>query len=197
MRSSTVIAAIVTLLSTTPRDVTAGPNELYIGKNVLAPIGHTVFCVRYPHDCSRWQGTLSFFTAEPADLYAELYAVNREVNGAIQPVSRTKKQQGETTLSWTLFPSLGNCNDYAVSKRHRLLLHGWPSSALQLAEVVLPTGEHHLVLLADAMGAIFVLDNLASEPVPLADVIVYRWIRIESPDQPEYWSSISFQKASN
>lgn len=195
MRSSTVIAAIVTLLSSTPRDVTAGPYELYIGKNVLAPVGHTVFCANYPHDCSRWQGTLSFFTAGAAALYAELYAVNREVNDAIQPA--LKKQRRETTRGWTLFPALGNCNDYAVSKRHRLLLKGWPSSALQLAEVVLPSGEHHLVLLADAMGAIFVLDNLAPEPVPLADVILYRWVRIESPDQPQYWSHISFEKVPN
>ncbi len=196
MRSSRLIAAVVTLLSSTPRDVTAGPNELYVGKNVLAPVGHTVFCANYPRDCVRWQGDLSFFTAAPVDLYTDLYVVNREVNGAIQPVSRTTKQQGPSR-SWTLFPSIGYCNDYAVSKRHKLLLKGWPSSALQLAEVALATGEHHLVLVAAAMGAIFVLDNLAPEPVPLADVTLYRWVRIESPDQPGYWSSVSFKREPN
>jgi predicted transglutaminase-like cysteine proteinase len=197
MRSSGLLAAIVTLLSFVPRDVTAGPNELYVGKNVLAPVAHTVFCANHPRDCMKWQGALSFFASDPVDLYADLYVVNHEVNGAIQPVPRITKQQGPTTRDWTLFPSIGNCSDYAVSKRHRLLLRGWPSSALQLAEVVLETGEHHLVLVAGAMGAIFVLDNLAPEPVPLADVTLYRWVRIESPDQPEFWSSVSFKKEPN
>jgi predicted transglutaminase-like cysteine proteinase len=197
MQSSRVIAAIVTLLSFTPRDVTAGPEDLYIGKNVLAPVAHTVFCVNYPRECIRWQGALSFFIADPVALYAELSTINREVNGAIQPASRTTRQQRQTSRGWTLFPSIGDCNDYAVSKRHRLLLEGWPSSALQLAEVVIATGEHHLVLVAEAKEAIFVLDNLAAEPTPLADIVMYRWVRIESPYQPEYWSSISFKNEPN
>ena len=35
--------------------------------------------------------------------------------------------------SWRLYPRRGNCNDYAVTKRHALLAQGIPSSALLLA----------------------------------------------------------------
>jgi predicted transglutaminase-like cysteine proteinase len=85
----------------------------------------------------------------------------------------------------------GNCNDYAVSKRHELLRLGWPSWALLLAEVVVATGEHHLVLVANAGGESFVLDNLKEVVVPLVAAVDYRWIRIESPDDPKFWIAFS------
>lgn len=50
------------------------------------------------------------------------------------------------TEEWLLSPPAGDCNDYAITKRHKLLEFGWPSRALLLSEVVIPSGEHHLVL---------------------------------------------------
>jgi predicted transglutaminase-like cysteine proteinase len=182
-----MIIALVTALFLANGSASAGSSQIYLGDNVLAPIAHTVFCMNYPRDCSKSKGSLIFFTVDPKVLYDQLDAVNREVNASIKPTPDKSRE-------WTLFPSTGNCNDYVVSKRHELLQRGWPSSALQLAEIILPkTGDHHLVLVANARGNIFVLDNLRFSPVPLADLIGYRWVRIESSQDPAYWISMALK----
>ena len=55
---------------------------------------------------------------------------------------------------------LALCHDYAVTKRHELLTRGWPSRSLLLAEVVVPWGEHHLILVVRTSDGDLVLDNL-------------------------------------
>ena len=48
---------------------------------------------------------------------------------------------------WTIAPHEGDCNDYAVTKRHQLLEKGLPSSALRLSVTKTVTlGVGHLVL---------------------------------------------------
>jgi len=133
-----------------------------------------------------------FFSASDDALYSDLEITNRRVNAAIQPAMIGR--QFAFGDGWLLYPLFGNCNDFAVSKRHELLRAGWPSSALLLAEVALKTGEHHLVLIAMARGNSFVLDNLKQHVVPLSDVVDYRWIKIETPENPESWASVNFGK---
>ena len=179
---------LVVALSCAPVIASAESSQFYLGDRVLAPIAHTVFCMNYPRECSKAEAATSFFTVDLKILYSELDSVNREVNAAIQPAPANTGRFRQ----WALFPSTGTCNDYVVSKRHELLSRGWPSSALQLAEIIIPkTGEHHLVLVANARGNTFVLDNLKFNPVPLMDSIEYRWVRIESSQDPGYWISMA------
>src|SRR5262249_14849769 len=93
------------------------------------------------------------------------------------------------TEEWIISPRAGDCNDYAVTKRHELLARGWPSRALLLSEVVTTWGEHHLVVVVSAEKGDFVLDNLNNDvrPVTLAG---YRWVRAQSPDNPKFWSTV-------
>ena len=73
---------------------------------------------------------------------------------------------------------------------------GWPSRSLLLSEVVVPSGEHHLVLVVhmtdtDQMRDIdLVLDNLNANLRP-AGITPYKWVRMESPSNPKYWSTVS------
>ena len=152
--------------------------------NVLPPFGHTVFCMKYPGDCE--QSGSSLPVADTPARHAELDFVNRRVNASIAPVRREVAFDDK----WLVAPPEGNCHDYAVTKRHDLLQKGWPSSSLRLAEVTLNTGEHHLVLVADIDGEPFLLDNLDPEVLSLAlTKSGYYWNRIESTDDPKFWSS--------
>jgi Bacterial transglutaminase-like cysteine proteinase BTLCP len=82
---------------------------------------------------------------------------------------------------WSIDPVFGDCNDYAVSKRHELLTRGWPMGDLLLSEVVIPSGEHHLVLVARTSTADLVLGNM--QPLVRDWVEVeYRWVRIQVPN---------------
>ena len=80
-------------------------------------------------------------------------------------------------------------NDYAVSKRHDLLRRGWPSRVLLLGEVVVSSGEHHLVLLVRTRSGDLVLDNLTSQIKPWSRTS-YRWVRVQSPGRDGLWATV-------
>ena len=154
--------------------------------NVLPPLGHTHFCVRYPRDCAR---TFSRNIASiPLDeRWPQLNFINEMINAVIAP------KPGEPAIDsdWLIGPAEGNCNDYAVTKRHLLLDAGWPASTLLLAEVVrVTTGEHHLILIVRSTNSDLVLDNLRPFIVRLAETHDdYLWVRVESVQNPRFWTT--------
>jgi len=113
--------------------------------------------------------------------------VNAAINGSIVPKRNTEGFAGK---GWQLSPKTGDCNDYAVTKRHELLALGWPSRTLLLAEVVTTWGEHHLVLVVRTRQGDIVADNLSQDLKPWTRT-PYRWIRIQSPETPGFWSSLA------
>ena len=92
-------------------------------------------------------------------------------------------------------PDRGDCNDYAVTKRHQLIARGWPARTVLLSEVVTVSGEHHLVTVVRTNSGDLVLDNLTNQIVPWSRT-PYRWVRIQTPKNPNYWASISGQTLS-
>src|SRR5258708_38595363 len=86
-------------------------------------------------------------------------------------------------------PDRGDCNDYAVSKRHELLDRGWPARALLLSEVVTNSGEHHLILVVRTRSGDLVLDNMTAQIKPWSRAN-YRWVRIQSPNSSRLWATI-------
>lgn len=157
------------------------------GEPAMAPFAHTIFCQSYPRDCVPRGGDLP---QNSEARYLELDTINREINANIVfRVSATADRRGHT---WEVAPEFGDCNDYAVTKRHYLLRRGWPSSALLLAEVALKTGEHHLVLVVRMKDGSFVLDNRQAGLLPIETASRnYRWIRIESGDHPKFWNTVA------
>lgn len=154
------------------------------GDNVLPPMSHTFFCMRYPADCVR---TVSRTVGDTLPEPSQLETINEMVNSAIVP---TTGKTPLVNLHWSIDPVVGDCNDYAVTKRHRLLEAGWPSSALLLAEVgLVATGEHHLVLIVRGRTADWVLDNRRSTVVRLSathnEYVLYR---VESANDPKFWT---------
>jgi len=153
----------------------------------LAPMAHTMFCMKYPKECEvrkiAFRGTKLDLTE---DRLADLTAVNLKVNRNIRPERNALGLAGE---KWLISPTSGDCNDYAVTKRHELLEKGWPSRSLLLAEVVMPSGEHHLVVVVRTKQGDLVLDNMASSIRPWAQT-PYRWVRIQSASNPRFWSSV-------
>jgi predicted transglutaminase-like cysteine proteinase len=171
-----------------PSDSQSGDDD----NNALPPFGHTFFCLRYPQDCVRTDST----EALPISLegrWRRMNRVNTSVNASIAP----KPDADQVNTHWLIAPLQGDCNDYAVTKRHELLKAGWPSSSLLLAEVTLiSTGEHHLILIVRGPKADWVLDNRKPGIERLAATRnEYAWDRIESADNPRLWT-ISFSGVS-
>ena len=208
MRQTTKITALVTIAATLlwtsgseasffslPRalqyqiDRIGLNTKVNFGAPVLPPIGHTRFCLQYPEDCAHQ--SIDFRrrnVALTAERWYELNTINRQVNRDIVP--EVTAGNG-TTEEWVISPPAGDCKDYAITKRHELLALGWPSRDLLLAEVVVPDGEHHLILVVRTENVDLVLDNLNANIRPAAMTYrQYQWVRIETPQNPKFWASV-------
>ena len=153
----------------------------------LAPMAYTQFCLRYEDECRprmTFRGGPVRLTPERWD---DLKEVNKTVNQDIVPERNELGLAGET---WLISPARGDCNDYAVTKRHELLDRGWPARALLLSEVVTRSGEHHLVLVVRTKSGDLVLDNMTPQ-IRLWSRAPYRWVRIQQPTNTRLWAMIS------
>ena len=154
----------------------------------LAPFAFTQFCLRYVSECSSRRPPFADDRPQlTSQRWAELEHVNRQVNASILPERNDLGLAGER---WLLSPAFGDCNDYAVTKRHQLIARGWPAQAVLLSEVVTAWGEHHLVTVVRAEGGDLVLDNLTDRILPWFQK-PYQWVRMQTPDNPNYWASIA------
>jgi predicted transglutaminase-like cysteine proteinase len=152
----------------------------------LAPMAYTQFCLRYPGECR----ARKIFRGGPVQLSVsrriELARVNDVVNARIVPEAN---QQGLAGEIWLINPDRGDCNDYAVTKRHELMVRGWPARALLLSEVVTVSGEHHLVLVVRTLDGDLVLDSLTDRIKPWFKS-PYRWVRMQLPSASKYWTRV-------
>jgi len=195
--SGTVIAATIAIviggiqwaraaLLTMPRAPQADLAHIELGRPTLPPLTYTVFCLRYEAECRPRRFFRGGSIRLTEERWAELWEINRRVNLAIEPARNELGLAGE---AWIINPARGDCNDYAVSKRHELLRRGWPARVLLLSEVVVSSGEHHLVLLVRTGSGDLVLDNLTPQVKPWSRT-TYRWVRVQSPGRDGLWVTI-------
>jgi predicted transglutaminase-like cysteine proteinase len=109
------------------------------------------------------------------------------VNAAIIPT--VKDHGAEPQEGWTIAPTLGDCNDYAVTKRHELLQAGLPAKALRLSVVKTASGIGHLVLIVVTTKGDLVLDNLTEAVRPWQSTD-YHWLKIQSASDARYWFEV-------
>jgi len=152
------------------------------GSFVLPPLAAVKFCMTYPGECKTGQAVRLHHDGELSGL---IERVNRSVNAKIRP---QPEAAGED--EWLLNVSAGDCDDYAVQKRHDLIKAGIPASALLLAAAVTGYGENHLVLIVTTDKGDFVLDNLRSD-IRLWSRTGYRWISRQSHSNPQFWAAIN------
>ena len=159
------------------RDVRCEPLRLDVRRVEAPPSQYAAFCAREPHACAlSGEPVIAFQAARPL-----LERINRQVNHEITLVPDEPGERGEEC--WE-FPAKdeGDCEDFALEKRRRLVAEGVPSAALTMAIV-----HHevqffpHAILLAETTGGTWVLDNLSDEIV-CWDAVPYRYERRERPD---------------
>ncbi len=133
------------------------------------------------------------FVAEPAVLAWSARGERDQLkllNQVNQSVNRDVKKASDLDLYgmpeyWSL-PRVvdgkmyGDCEDYALEKRRRLIAAGVPESALSLAVAVTARGESHAVLMITLKSGDMVLDNLTPWATPWED-LNYRWVQRQVP----------------
>lgn len=153
-----------------------------------APAGAAVLCRRAPEVCAprpargvpEAQGRI---LPDPAVLFAVL-RVNQAVNRSIAP-----RRDGPKDV-WTLGAAAGDCEDYALEKRARLLALGLPSSALLLATARTPRRNHHAVLIVRTTAGDLVLDNRTRDVATVAaSDLAFR--SMQSDRDPRLWRIVA------
>lgn len=172
-----------------PRALRTNIERINFDAPTLPPLAYTEFCLRYQDECKR--GHRMVFRGGRVQMdarrWAELTLVNSKVNSAIRP---ERNEGGLGNEKWLINPDRGDCNDYAVSKRHELMKRGWAARNLLLGEVVTSWGEHHLVLVVRTENGDLVLDNLARH-IRAWTQTPYKWVRIQRPDNGRFWSTVA------
>jgi len=83
----------------------------------------------------------------------------------------------------------GDCEDYALEKRRRLIEAGVPAETLSMAVAVTRRGERHAVLVVAFEAGDVVLDNLTPWPTPWGE-LNYTWIQRQVGGSTA-WTTIS------
>lgn len=116
------------------------------------PIAYLMFCVKSPVECRKDSARVADYTPDLALLINE---VNERVNRAIKP----QYDEGDV---WSLNPTFGDCEDYALSKRQALIAKGVPAGALRVSIVLTERNERHAVLIVRTNIGDLVMDNRRS-----------------------------------
>lgn len=148
---------------------------------IPAPDGWKAFCVSWPAECRHV--TPSRPIALNDRLWKELELVNRRVNSEIRYVD---DRVGDV---WSLPVREGDCEDFVLLKRQRLVERGWPPGALLVTVVVAPDGRGHSLLTVRTDRGELVLDNNTNRILEWAET-PYTFMSRQSSTNPNQWAAL-------
>jgi predicted transglutaminase-like cysteine proteinase len=121
-------------------------------------------------------------------LWTKIVEVNNLVNTMITP--RTDMEIWGVEEYWS-YPvdGVGDCEDYALEKRRRLVQAGVPVSNLLITVVRQPNGDGHAVLTVNTNMGDFVLDNLEPRVMAWGETD-YQFLKRQSARHAGMWVSI-------
>ena len=161
------------------------PPPAFAGPPVPAAFG--TFCSHFASECRQQNGQGSAFHLT-AQRMAELKAVNGLINRTVREATDAAIY-GRADV-WTLpTRGVGDCEDFALMKRHDLIARGWPSSALLVTVVRDQRGDGHAVLTAVFDQGEYVLDNRTASLLPPSRTGYTFYIR-QSAASPTAWEWI-------
>ncbi len=162
----------------------ASSGSMYIAGYAFAPPAFYEFCKREPRLCNS-TGSAKVAALTPARL-TELKSINQSVNARIKQ-KLDSVSTGKDDV-WGLPGKAGDCEDFAILKKHELMKRGWPSSALLLT-VVTYMGQGHVLLTVRTDRGDMVLDN-RTNAVKAWSRTPYRFFARQSQSKYGKWDKI-------
>lgn len=150
-----------------------------IGTESRPPIGWVGLCRDMPTECRLDSSEASTFEMN-LDTWRMIVRINTAVNADIKPMS--DQDQWGVLEHWGLpTTGAGDCEDYALLKRKRLVEAGIPRRAMLMTVVIDETGGGHAILTLRTSRGDYVLDNKRNAVLPW-DATGYRFVKRESQD---------------
>lgn len=162
------------------------------GDETSVPFGWVDFCARYADACVEENQAPQDIDLTPSAL-RRIARINAQVNRSIEPV--TDLDQFGVIDRWDLpAEGRGDCEDYALLKRMKLIEAGFPRAALLLTVVKQSNGEGHSILTIKTNRGDYVLDNLSDGVKPWAEA-PYRFVKRQSQENENIWVAIAPEDA--
>ncbi|MBY5334408.1 transglutaminase-like cysteine peptidase [Rhizobium leguminosarum] len=166
------------------RGLTRNSAVSYISEKgtIIPPFAQVLFCAQNPTECRDNNGpaVVALTDAQMLQLKNVNTSVNRTMMGRNDPGNELN---GDV---WKVNVRSGDCEDFALTKRSRLIAMGWSSRALRIATAYTPSGEGHAVLVVRTDKGDLVLDNRKSSIKNWRDTDL-RWDKIQSGTDPYVW----------
>ena len=152
----------------------------------LPPIGFVQFCKFIPEDCGGTMGE-AVRVVMNADRWNDLTTINNFANSTVEPVSDMDLYN--VVEHWTYPKTQGDCEDYVLLKRKKLMMMGWPAEALLITVLRDENNEGHAVLTVSTDQGDFILDNRVDEILSWKDT-EYTYYKRQSQSDPRRWVSL-------
>lgn len=178
-----MIACMTSLL---PHAAYALPPIMRITGAANPPIGHYEFCKANAAECRPTGGDAGPMTLTE-QRWQTILDVNYTVNTEIQPM--TDQEIYGVEERWAYPTTAGDCEDYVLEKRKRLMERGFSPSDLLITVVLQPNGDGHAVLTVRTDRGEFILDNMRNK-VSLWSETEYTFLKRQANDDPGRWVKI-------
>lgn len=196
MKTIAIIAGVISLSlagcqakSETPSSTSSNNSLNYMKEYRLttAPAGYVDFCRRHPGDCSGLPST-SGRVQMTKTRWSELNAINTGANRSVLPT--TDMQLHGRNEYWSYPGQFGDCEDYVLLKRKKLIERGWPANALLITVLRDENNDGHAVLTVTTDMGDLVLDNKLNLIRPWSDTPYTYYLR-QSRSDPRKWVNLS------
>ena len=153
------------------------------GSLTSQPIGHYEFCKIYASECTSngKDGGPMVLTREG---WQKILEINYDVNQAITPMTDMEIHGVEE--KWSYPETVGDCEDYVLLKRRKLIENGFSASDLLITVVLQPNGDGHAVLTVRTDRGDFILDNMRNKVLLWSDT-EYTYLKRQSTEHSGRW----------
>jgi predicted transglutaminase-like cysteine proteinase len=149
-----------------------------------SPPGWSDFCAQYSGECEGKTRTPRVIVIT-SQMWRMISDVNEYVNAHIQPMTEAERRGKENVWSFAE-DGRGDCKDYVLVKRRKLVEAGLPRESLLVAIVWTAQEQGHAVLIAHTDRGDFVLDNLMPNIMLWSDA-AYQFVERQSETDPNAW----------
>jgi len=167
------------------------PTNMVASGATNPPVGHYEFCKSHAPECSP-VGSDQGPTVLSRAGWQTILAVNYEVNQAIMPMTDMEIYGVEE--KWAYPDSIGDCEDYVLLKRRKLIDAGFSPADLLITVVLQPNGDGHAVLTVRTDRGDFILDNMRNK-VLLWSETEYTFLKRQSSEDAGRWMKLQDGRA--
>ncbi|PDT80955.1 transglutaminase-like cysteine peptidase [Sinorhizobium sp. BJ1] len=184
------IAAVALIADLLAGPAHALPANMTVGGSTNPPVGHYEFCKGHSSEC--------FATADPGPAvltregWKTILAVNHAINQAITPMTDMEIHGVEE--KWSYPDVVGDCEDYVLLKRRKLIESGFSPADLLITVVLQQNGDGHAVLTVRTDRGDFILDNMRSK-VLLWSETEYTFLKRQSSENAGRWVKLQDGRA--